>query len=405
MQLKHISLTNYRAFTRLDMDLPRRILLLIGGNAQGKTSVLEAIYFLATFTSFQAQHDRQIINFGLVDENPAVARIVADFQRGERDHHIEIRLIREKNSNGNTRLRKELLIDGVKKSLQDALGNFNAVIFLPQMTRIVEGRPEDRRRYLNAAISQAMPRYATALNEYNQIISQRNALLKHLAERRADSDQLLHWDEMLSERGALLIHTRITAIQEMERLATRIHNRLTHSKEVLRLSYTPSFDPVNQPKDQYSLPMQATVSRAGLSKEDIQKGFAERLISCQPDDIARGVTTIGPHRDDLRFLGNGVDFGHYGSRGQVRSALLSLKLAEVGWLKEKTGHWPVLLLDEIMAELDLQRREDLLSYLQDCEQALLTTTDLGLFLPGFVDQCTIWEVKSGMVSMPPGNII
>lgn len=400
MQLKHLSLTNYRAFTRLDMDLPRRILLLIGGNAQGKTSVLEAVYFLATFTSFQAQHDRQIISFGLLDDRLAVARIVADFQRGERDHRIEVRLIREKTSNGSSRLRKEILIDGVKRSIQDALGNFNAVIFLPQMTRIIEGRPEDRRRYLNTVISQAVPRYATALSEYNQIISQRNALLKQLAERRGDPDQLLHWDEMLSERGALLIHARIAAIQEMERLATRIHNRLTHSKEVLRLSYKPSFDPVNQPKDQYSFPLQTSISRDGLSKEEIQKGFAERLMSLRHDDISRGVTTTGPHRDDLRFLGNGVDFGLYGSRGQVRSALLSLKLAEVGWLKDKTGHWPVLLLDEMMAELDLQRREDLLSYLQDCEQALLTTTDVGLFLPGFVDQCTIREVENGMVSEP-----
>ncbi|MCJ7623662.1 MAG: DNA replication and repair protein RecF [Anaerolineaceae bacterium] len=399
MQLKHLSLTNYRAFTRLDMDLPRRILLLIGGNAQGKTSVLEAVYFLATFTSFQAQHDRQIINFGLADEDLAVSRIVADFQRGERDHRIEVRLIREKTSNGSSRLRKEILIDGVKKSIQDALGNFNAVIFLPQMTRIVEGRPEDRRYYLNAMISQAVPRYASVLLEYNQIISQRNALLKQLAERRGDPDQLLQWDEMLSERGTFLIRARIAAIQEIERLATRIHNRLTHSKEVLRLSYIPSFDPRNQPKDQFSLPLQTSISRIDLSKDEIQRRFVERLLYLRNEEISRGVTTIGPHRDDLRFMGNGVDFGLYGSRGQVRSVLLSLKLAEIGWLKEKTGHWPVLLLDEIMAELDLQRREDLLSYLQNCEQALLTTTDLGLFLPGFVDQCMIWEVKGGMVQL------
>jgi DNA replication and repair protein RecF len=126
-------------------------------------------------------------------------------------------------------------------------------------------------------------------------------------------------------------------------------------------------------------------------------GFSARLKQVRADEIARGVTSLGPHRDELRFLTNGIDLGDYGSRGQVRTALLALKLAEVDWMKQKTGEWPVILLDEVMAELDLQRRADLLSYLGNAEQVLLTTTDMKLFTEAFVQQSVVWQVQAGQV--------
>ncbi len=129
--------------------------------------------------------------------------------------------------------------------------------------------------------------------------------------------------------------------------------------------------------------------------EQIRSGFKEKLLQARPEESARGVTTLGPHRDLLRFLSNSVDLGNYGSRGQVRTAVLALKLAEVAWMKEKTGHWPVLLLDEVLAELDLQRRADLLLRLEDYEQAMLTTTDLKLFDPDFVHKNTLWRIRAG----------
>jgi len=132
--------------------------------------------------------------------------------------------------------------------------------------------------------------------------------------------------------------------------------------------------------------------------EKIRQGFLQRLAGIRSEEIARGVTTIGPHRDEIRFLGNGIDLGDFGSRGQVRTTLLSLKLAEMDWLKAKTGHWPILLLDETLAELDMQRRADLLDYLNNCEQALLTTTDLHLFSEDFVRQSQICRVESGIVT-------
>jgi DNA replication and repair protein RecF len=359
--------------------------------------VLEAVYYLATFTSFHAQSDRQLINFLSSQNSLAVTRIVGDFQRGESKHRIEVRLILENGVNGGTRLRKEILMDGVKRNVYDALGQFNAVIFLPQMMSIIEDGPEERRRYLNMTLSQAMPGYSRALSEYTQALAQRNALLKQLSERAGDPDQLLYWDQTLTRSGAVLVLARIQAIQELERHAARIHQRLTDGQEVLRLVYLPSYDPLPAPEGQFSLPMQTTVQRTGFSIDQIQQGFAQRLQKLRNEEIARGVTTIGPHRDELVFLANGVDLGDFGSRGQVRTALLALKLAEVSWLKDRTGHWPVLLLDEILAELDESRRRDLLDALQECEQGILTTTDLHLYEPAFAQSSTIWRVENGVV--------
>lgn len=401
MNLSHLSLTNFRAFTRLDMDVPRRTLLLVGDNAQGKTSILEAIYYLATFTSFHVQHDRQLINFLAAREPLGVARLVADYSSGGKEHQLEVRLIQElSGANGSTRLRKEILVDGVKRTIHEAMGSFTAVIFLPQMTRIIEGGPEDRRRYLNLALAQTVHGYSTALSEYGQALSQRNALLKQLFERGGDSEQLSYWDTLLAERGAFIIHARIAAIQELEQIAARIHHRLTHAEEVLRLVYQPAYDPVARPEGQFALPLQMPVNRSGFSQERVRQGFIERLAGLRREEIARGVTTIGPHRDEMRLLSNGIDLGDFGSRGQVRTALLALKLAEVTWIKHRTGEWPVLLLDEILAELDMQRRADLQRFLQEYEQTMLTTTDLNLFDADFVEQGTVWQVEQGFVRVP-----
>lgn len=402
MHLTHLSLTNFRNYARLDLDVPTGPALLVGGNAQGKTSLLEAIYFLATFVSFHATSDRQLINFLASREPLAVARIVADFNRSENgplpsiSHHMEVRIIQETNGFNNAlHLRKEVLLDGVKRKVNEAVGEFNAVLFLPHMLRVVEGSPEERRRYLNLALAQVLPRYAGAWSEYSRALTQRNALLKQLNERGGDPQQLAFWDEQLAVSGALVIYARIHAVQELERIAARFHRELTRGQEVLRLDYQPAYDPLPQPTRQYALPLDAPVDRSNLALEKIQQGFMEALARMRNEEIARGITTIGPHRDELRFLGNGVDLGIYGSRGQARTAILSLKLAEVSWMKEKSGYWPVLLLDEVLAELDTERRADLLVRLLESEQALLTTTDLDLFPASFIQKSKIWQFQGG----------
>ncbi len=397
MYLTHLSLTDFRVFTRLDLDVPRRVLVLVGDNAQGKTSVLEAIYYLATFSSFHTTSDRQLVNFQAGGQELAVTRLVAEFIRAEKKHRLEVRLILEAGGNGGSRLRREILQDGVKRTALEAVGLFTAVLFLPQMTRILENGPDERRRYLNLALSQALPGYARALSDYDKALTQRNALLKQLAERGGDAEQLRYWDESLADHGATLIHARIEAVHEMDRMAARAHQRLTHGQEVLRILYQPAYDPLPAPEKQLGLPLKTPVKRNGITREQIRQGFLQKLSSLRSEEIARGVTTIGPHRDELRFLSNGVDLGDYGSRGQIRTTLMSLKLAEVEWLKAKTGQWPVLLLDEILAELDTTRRADLLETLGEAEQAVLTTTDLNLFEPRFVEQCALWKVEAGQV--------
>lgn len=402
MRLRRLSLTNFRSLTRLDAELPERALVLTGGNAQGKTSVLEAIYFLAAFTSFQTSVDRQMVNFHEARNPLAVTRLVADYQRGRMKHRLEARLILEPTGANGQRLRKEILLDGAKRNANEVIGHFNAVIFAPQMSQIVEGGPEERRRYLNMALSQAVPAYAQALSEYSGALSQRNALLKALNENGSSSGQLEVWDAALARLGSQIIHWRIGAVQEIERLASRIHHELTRGSEILRLSYEPAYDPLPKPNGQLGLKLDAAIDRSSIELKEIHDGFLARLRQMRGEEIARGMTTIGPHRDDLRFIINKADAGDYGSRGQIRTTLLALKLAEVEWMKERTGEYPVILLDEVMAELDSARRADLLKYAAQDRQVLFTTTDLALFSNEFMANAEVWDVKGGTVSPRPG---
>ncbi len=206
------------------------------------------------------------------------------------------------------------------------------------------------------------------------------------------------WDEALVKFGAQIILWRIQAVQEIERFASRIHHELTRGTEILRLAYEPAFDPLAKPEKQLGLKLDTAIDRSSIELNEIQDGFLARLKQIRSEEIARGVTTIGPHRDDLRFIINKADVSDYGSRGQIRTTLLALKLAEVEWMKDRTGEWPVILLDEVMAELDIHRRADLLKYVNKDQQVLFTTTDLGFFTPEFMEGSDIWDVSGGVVT-------
>lgn len=397
MFLKRLSLTHFRAFSRLDLEFPRRVILFTGKNAQGKTTILEAIAFLANFSSFHASHDRQLLNFNMPNEPIMVGRIIGEFERQGRDHSIEVRFIQEFNGQTQGRFKKQVLLDGVQKKIGELYGKFNVVYFLPQMARIIEGSPSDRRAYLDEILSQVEPGYARNLYFYNKALSQRNALLKALFESNGDLGQLEAWDDLLATHGSMIMRGRIHALDELERQGLEIHHRLTRAQEVMRFQYNPSYDPEETDSNQLSLPVEVSKSYTDYSHQDIESGFREALRKNRRQDMTRGVTTIGPHRDEFRFLSNGIDLGLYGSRGQTRSALLSLKFAEVEWMKNRTGESPVLLLDEIMAELDPERREDLLLLIDDVEQAMLTTTDKMMFPTEFVSRSETWLVHEGIV--------
>ena len=410
MYLTHLSLTNFRNFARLDVETPGGPVLLIGDNAQGKTSFLEAVYFLATFVSFHASNERQLINLEAHREPLAVSRILANFSRLEgpqerrqlKSHRLEVRIVLEETqNNGGNRLHKEFLLDGNKRKMHEVIGAFNAVLFLPQTLRIIEGSPEDRRRYLNLAMAQVLPDYSTTLSDYGQILTQRNALLKQLSERNIDlanaGIQLVYWDEKLARTGAEIMQARIRVLRDFERLAARIHSELSHGQEVLRISYQPSYEPLPTRPGQFVMPIDTSLDRSSLPLDKIYSSFMECLARNRGEEITRGATTVGPHRDEIRFLANKLDLGVYGSRGQARTAVMALKLAEVEWMKEKSGEWPVLLLDEVLAELDPLRRADLITRLLKTEQAIMTTTDLDLFPKEFIQTAQIWRIQAGQI--------
>jgi DNA replication and repair protein RecF len=271
-------------------------------------------------------------------------------------------------------------------------------MFLPQDMYVIEGPPSERRRTLNDALSQADPTYADALSEYRKVLPQRNALLKQLQERNGDPDELSFWDEQLCEYAASLVRARALALSELENLAEPIHQDLTRGVETLRLKYLPSYHPALSPEGQIDLPMETAVDLTSIGRDAIRSGLSTTLERTRQDEIARGMTLIGPHRDDFGFLANGIDLRLYGSRGQNRTAMLSLKLAQVDWLQQRTREIPVLLLDEVLSELDTERREDLLTRVDAAQQAILTAADLGMFHEDFCKKATTWQIVGGTVS-------
>lgn len=412
MHLAQLTLTNFRNYTRLDLALPKGPTLLFGANAQGKTTLLEAIYYLATTKSPHARADRQLLNwYANGSEDPvAVGRLTAQVrlagEAGQR--HLEIRLIRDQTGRPGPEFRRQVLVNGVKVRLVDLLGNLNVVLFLPQDVGLVSAPPAERRRYLDITLCQVDTRYCRTLSQYNKVLAQRNALLRSLQEGRARPAELSPWDEKLAELGASLVLRRAALIADLEQRAGRIHfDDLTGGTESLRLAYRPRLWP-NADQAPSSLPPAATADTVGWLLEQPENQLAaslrRALDGSRQVETQRGATLIGPHRDDLRLLVNGRDLADYGSRGQQRTALLALKLAEVAWMEGQTGERPVLLLDEVLAELDQTRRAYLLSSVVAAEQAILTASDPTMFTGEFLAQATRMEVKGGQIRPRNGPV-
>ena len=402
MYLQHLSLTNFRNYTRLDLDLPASTIVLHGANAQGKTNLLEAIYYLATSRSPHATADRQLVNW-LADEEPLPhARLVAEVAKGDAVYRVEITLMKRESANG-VRLQKEIRINGVSRRAMDLLGVVNVVLFRPQDMELADGPPSRRRQYLDATLCQVSRSYCETLRDYNQVVEQRNALLRSLRERkRMASDELLFWDEKLIANGAQLVATRQMALAELESLSQPVHWALSGGRETLRLRYIPSFAPTHEPGaiHQMALNLVEPVEVRGLSPptpSQVASAFRAHLRQVQREEIARGMTLLGPHRDDFRFEADAVDLRTYGSRGQQRSAVLALKLAEAQFMLQETGHQPILLLDEVMAELDSQRQRHLLQAVDGVQQAVLTTTDWDLFDGKFLGGALCLNVQEGRI--------
>jgi DNA replication and repair protein RecF len=414
MVLTQLSLTNFRNYVRLALDLPPGPILLRSDNAQGKTNLLEAIYFLATTRSTFARAERQLVNWQAMEQDPLpFARLEGHVHRSRGTFQIDITLLPGEKGT----VRKEMRLNGVKKRALDVVGQLNAVIFLPEDIELVTGSPSVRRRYLDATLCQIDPVYCRALAQYNKVLTQRNALLKQLAERWGEGastwqanaqggqaeDQLLFWDDQLAELGAILIVRRQDAISKLDHLGRGRYRLLGDQPEDFRLHYAPSFDPQHRPLLDYQRPLSLEEllpsAQTQLSSTEVTEAFKSHLRQARREEIARGVTVVGPHRDDMHFTVDGVDMTLYGSRGQQRTTALALKLAEVDLMQEVTGESPLLLLDDVMSELDASRRARVMGMVDGVEQAILTTTDWTDYTDEFCAQAYLLQVKAGQIEV------
>jgi DNA replication and repair protein RecF len=407
MRIRHLSLTNFRNYARLELMLPQEPLLLHGGNAQGKTSLLEAIYLLAAGSSPLTSSDRELIRWEAEADGLPYSRIRAEVERRDRDLELEVSLEKRTLSNGSTRLQKSVRIDRTTKPQSDLSGKLNVVLFTPQDVDLVAGSPSGRRRYMNDTLCQVDPHYSRALDRYTRALRQRNATLRHVRDEAGNPAQLAPFEAALARTGVLIADRRSAFLADLSERVKQIHQRLTGGDEWLQLDYEPNFDLAAPPALKYQFRMEIngqTKPAADVAFDELAAAYRQALLERRSEEIPRGVTVFGPHRDEVHFFAGSpalgtheVDLGVYGSRGQQRTAVLSLKLAELRWMHEQTRETPVLLLDEVLAELDKGRRAYLLEQVDGVEQAILTAADPEMFSDDFLDVAALREVHGGLV--------
>lgn len=399
MKIDHLSLTNFRNYARLEFSPPAdRPVVLVGDNAQGKTSALEAIFYLATSTSPYTTSDRQLIHWRTENDPIPFARLSAEIGGANGAYHkLDITLMLDMTA-GTARFKKAIKLNNVDKRVMDVVGMLNVVLFLPRDLSLVEGSPSDRRRFMDGTLRQVDIDYMLALSEYDKILPQRNALLKRIAEKRANAVELEFWDEQLAANGAVIIAGRQRFLRALEFKARANHIALTGGRETLGLKYLPSILTAAKGEGrQQSFDVIGLDLDRQLSAEAIKPQFLERLLAQRREAIGRGITIAGPHRDELRIHINERDCGLYGSRGQARTAVMALKFAELEWMRDQLGEYPLFLLDEVVAELDSRRRSFLLDRLDGRAQTLVTTTEIEIFSPAFLQRATIYQVADGQI--------
>lgn len=346
MYLQRLLLKDFRNYTILDRVFSPGLNVIFGPNAAGKTNILEGIHLLATGQSSRAARDAELIRWG----QPAY------YVRGEAVTEggtitVDLGYAAER--------RKAVKVNGMPQSrLGDLLGNITVVYFSPDDLQLVKGSPGQRRRFLDIEISQVSPQYYFHLVRYNQVLSQRNVLLRSLQEGRGSPADLDVWDEQIAGLATRISSQRQAAVASMSARAAEIHQELTSGGEHLLLQYVISAG-----------------TRSGTGAPAGPADFLAVLRRSRGEEIRRGMTVVGPHRDDLLFLVNGRDARACASQGQQRTAVLAVKLAELAFMRDQTGRPPILLLDDVLSELDGDRRQALLSALGNGTQAFVTCTD------------------------------
>jgi DNA replication and repair protein RecF len=383
MHLKRLTLTHFRNYAQQAFDLAPGMVLLLGENAQGKTNVLEAAFMLATGKSDRAAVDADLISWDARGHAQPHARIVGHVGRAAGDVEVDVVIAGRAGAGGRMIASKRFKLNGVARRAADMAGSVLAVMFTTDDMELVRGAPSGRRRYLDGMLAQAGRPYARALQRYGKVVTRRNALLKRIGEGGAKREELAYWDEELARDGATLIATRARALARLAPAAAAAHARLSGEREDLGVGYQPRLDGAWTP---------ARLNDAPAA--EIAAALEEHLRAGQARDIGAGLTLSGPHRDDLALTLGGEPAASFASRGQQRTAALALRLAEAQFLRDASGEQPILLLDDVLSELDEQRRASVLAAIE-AEQVLVTSADPDRFPEGLVRASQVWRIAAG----------
>lgn len=371
MDVQRLELEEFRCFHRLELAIPRAGLRLVGPNASGKTSILEALYLLATTRSFRTTSDRQLIHrdSGRALSLPPYARIAADIASATGPHSLEISLVLDPVTLATS---KRYRRDGRAVRALDFVGTLRVVLFSPEDLELVHGPPQVRRRYVDVMLSTLDSTYLRALSRYTHLLEQRNSLLKQLAsqDRSTVEEQLAFWDDQLVTYGSYLIAARLRLLATWTKALAAAFRLLTSRSLDLTIQY----------ESTVPLPPAFRTDIEHLSLSEAQAVIALQYRSAlergRADELRRGVTLMGPHRDDFTWLLDSESLAAFGSRGLQRLAVIAAKLAEINTVFDVAGDWPVLLLDDALSELDVAHRHRLLTALDASPaQKLLTATD------------------------------
>ena len=374
MFLKHIELNNFRNYEKLSLNFTSNKILLIGKNAQGKTNLLEAIFYMSTLNSIKAKTDSELINW-----NSDCCNVKLNFIRNDFETELSLTI--------NPPKKKLLKINGLKENKSiNFISNLSTVIFSTTDLLLLRGAPEDRRSWLDLAIGQIYPAYFDRLSKYNKIRTQKNNYLKELKGNiYSDSVILDVWNEQLQIAGSNIICLRQNFIKEITKTANEKHS-LISNQEHLSLIYNSSITGEYNPETTNS-----------LTSEQISKIFAEKQNEKKQEEIIRGQSVVGPHRDDISFFINGIDSKKFASQGQQRTIVLALKLSELELIKNKTGENAILLLDDVLAELDKTRQNYLLKAIGTETQTIITSVDTLHFDKEYLNDVEIFNVSSGKI--------
>lgn len=369
MNIAELHVINFRNLRFVRTEFATGLNLVYGPNAQGKTNLLEAIYLLVTGRSFRTPTEREMIPWDREQYEATLVR--ARVHKGGYEERFLLTF---------NQADKNVFVNGNPiRRLGDLIGRINAVLFTPSDLQIVRGAPAGRRRFLDIDLSQINHAYLRHLQSYDLALRQRNALLKQCAARAVAATQLPSWDAQLAEHGSEILAFRASMLSRLSELVGQVYSGITGGSERLELIYEPS-------------PKAAVDSAQGVLQGLIQA----ELERSRADDIRRGATSVGPHRDDFSFRISGRDARDFGSQGQQRSCVLALKLAELELMRQATGEWPVLLLDDLMSELDESRKRAFLAALPNGVQAILTATEANLVAP-FATPAASFRVEGGEV--------